>query len=76
MRTIKLSQEQINTITEALGAAEGAYIDTHKHIINTLVRNRGNVAHKEQEQIANYYHVKACTFADLNNDLTQLKFDI
>lgn len=76
MRTIKVTHEQIDLITEALGVAEGAYIDTHKHIIQTLVRNRGNNTTKEQEMIANFYHVKACNFADLNSDISQSKLDI
>lgn len=76
MRTLKLTHEQIDIITEALGVAEGAYVDTHKQIIQTLIRNRGNNNAKEEETIAEYYHKKACIFADLNSDISQSKLDV
>lgn len=75
-RTLKLTHEQIDVITEALGVAEGAYVDMHKQIIQTLVRNRGNNNAKEEEAIAGYYHKKACIFADLNSDISQSELDV
>lgn len=71
MRTIKLTHEQIELITHALGIAESEHTNKYKDIINNLVRVRGNTGAKEQEMIAKYYHVKACEFADLNTDITK-----
>ncbi|HRO97565.1 MAG TPA: hypothetical protein PLY79_10925 [Ferruginibacter sp.] len=75
-RTIELTHEQIDLITQALGIAEGMFSDTHKKVINDLIRVRGNNSVKEQESISNYYHVKSCEFANLNDDLRNGNFDV
>lgn len=76
MRTIKLTHEQIQLLTEALGIAEGVYTDIHKDILHKVVQSRGNEAYKEQKQIADYYYVKGCNFADMNVDMKGGKFDV
>ena len=76
MRNLQLTHEQIELITQALGIAEGVYSDTHKQIINTLIRNRGNNECKEQERVASFYHVKACNFADLNLEIINSNLDV
>jgi len=76
MRTLKLTHEQIELLTQALGIAESTYTNIHKDIIHKLVISRGNNEGKEQEQIANFYHNKACTFVDLLNDIENSKLDV
>lgn len=76
MRTIKLTEGQMNLITQALGIAESEHTNKFKDIMENLVRVRGNTNAKEQEMIAKYYHVKACEFADLNTDITKGGLDV
>ena len=68
MRTIKLTHEQISILQNALGLAEAKYTELHEAITKaTLVR--GNDANIEQLKIGQYYHVKSCEFANLNQSL-------
>ncbi len=76
MRTLKLSHEQIELLLQCLGIAEQQFIETHQQINNTLIKVRNNTAYKEQQEIAKYYHFKACNIADLNTDIKNSKFDI
>jgi hypothetical protein len=71
MKTLKLTNEQIELITQALGIAEVVFIDLHKDIMSKSIRTRGNNESKEQERIAYFYFNKACEFADLNVELTK-----
>jgi hypothetical protein len=74
-RTIKLTEEQFALLQQALGIAEHQFSTLHKQIIETTVNVR-NFTRPEQTKIADYYHVKACEFADLNIDLSNLKLDV
>lgn len=76
MRTLQLTHEQIELVTQALGIAEGVYTDIYKDIHHKVIRSRGNNESKEQERIAQYYHVKACNFADLLQDISNSKLDV
>jgi len=69
MRTIKLSDNEIETIVQALGIAETAYTEIHKNIVSKLVVVRGNIQATEQLETADSYHKQACKFADLNVEL-------
>jgi len=72
-RTIKLTEEQFALVQQALGIAERQFSTLHKQIIETTVNVRKFAGSEEQSKIANYYHVKACEFADLNIDLNYQK---
>lgn len=75
MRTLKLTHEQIALIQQALGIAEHQFTCVRKDIFD-LINVRNNEAFKpEQTQISNYYHVKACEFADLNVALKNGELD-
>jgi hypothetical protein len=76
MRTLKLSDEQIELITQALGIAEKKYSDTHKNIVEDIILNRGNNEGLEQKRIASYYYVKSTEMAGLNQDIESGRFDI
>lgn len=76
MRTLKLNDEQITIIQNALGIAEASYSDIYKDICEKLIKVRGNDEHKEQLTIAQYYHKKSTEFADMNIAFQNAKFDI
>jgi hypothetical protein len=67
MKTLKLTDEQIDIIKHALGIAERNFIDIHTKIVKETISVRGLEDKVEQETGAKYYHKKACLFADLNN---------
>lgn len=75
MRTLKLTHDQISIILNALGIAEKAFTDIHRQTVE-LANVRNNLNDNEQKRIGQYYHVKACEFADLNTDIEQGKFDV
>ncbi|MCA6368241.1 MAG: hypothetical protein IM618_14455 [Cytophagales bacterium] len=66
MRTISLSEEQFNLLSQALGIAERAYSNTHSNIVSNLVRVRGNEQSSVELLAAQQFHDKACAFADLH----------
>lgn len=76
MRTLKLTHEQISLIKQAIGIAELRFIDIHKEIIQTTILVRGIESKSEHEKQANYYHQKACQFADLNIMLENGELDV
>jgi hypothetical protein len=77
-RTIKLTEEQFNLVKHALGIAESQFVDLHKEITHKtiLVRALDSQTKKEEERIVEFYHAKACEFADLNVALTNGNLDV
>jgi hypothetical protein len=76
-RTLKLTHEQIDLITQALGMAERKFSDIHKEIQDTTVRVRRNHAvSSEQSNRALYYHDLASKMADMNIDLQNGELDV
>lgn len=70
MRTLKLTHDEVELITTALGIAEKQYTDLHKQLVK-LINVRGG------ELTANTdFHHTSCKFADLNNDISESKKDI
>lgn len=77
MRTLKLSHEQIELITQALGMAETQFSKIHKTIVEETIAVRKSEPFKhEQKSTAMYYHDLASKMADLNIDLNNGKFDV
>lgn len=74
MRTLKLTHEQIELITQALGMAEAKYCKIHKELMDEIVRVRR--AHPDQEKNAKVFHDMASMMADMNIDIQGGKFDV
>ncbi len=76
-RTLKLTHEQIELLTQALGIAERKFSDIHRDIQETTVRVRRNHAvSSEQSNRALYYHDLASKMADINIEIQNGELDV
>ncbi len=76
MRTIKLTDEQIALLHQALGIAEAHFTKIYTDIVNTTLVVRKNRQSEEQNKNAKFYHEIACNMADLNNDIDAQDLDV
>ena len=74
MKKIELTEEQLILVIQALGIAEDKFSTIYKTIKETTlnVRNHIRAIDCEENNNADFYHEKACKFADLNSDLNNL----
>ena len=77
MRTIKLTDEQLQLIGQALGIAETQFTNIHKTILQSTVNVRNPYGEKQEQQSkANFYHEMACKLADLSIDIKFGSLDV
>lgn len=69
-RTLKLTHDEIELITTALGIAEKSYTDLHTELKKLVNVRGGNVV------VNTDLHHISCKFADLNSDIENSKKDI
>jgi flagellar biosynthesis chaperone FliJ len=75
MRVLKLTNEQVELLTIALGIAEKNYLDVQKKLVD-LATIRNNPQKATQVQLAMIQYDYACKFCDLNIDINNGKFDV
>lgn len=76
MKTLKLTNDQVATILQALGIAEKQFNNIHKSIIDTI-NVRGNETNRhEQREKADQFFQSACVFADLNDAIKKGEADV
>lgn len=74
MRTLQLTHEQVELLTQALGIAENSCLSVSKEIIEKLVLVRGN--NNADNEIANHFQKKASALAELNLLITNSDLDV
>jgi hypothetical protein len=75
-RIIKLSEDQLALIVQALVIAEARYLYIHMEILNTLLAGERNAEQEEQRNIAKFYFDKGCTCQELNHNLLNGGLDV
>lgn len=70
IRTLQLTEDEIELITTALGIAEKSYTDLYTEL-KKLVNVRGGCLMANTD----FHHI-SCKFADLNQDIQDSKKDV
>lgn len=76
MRTLKLTHEQIDIISHALGIAEKAALDIHENINKRFVYVNGNENSNKDKSKSNEYLEKSFKFFDLLKDIENSNLDV
>lgn len=75
-RNFALTHDQIAIIQQALGIAEKQFTKT-REIVAELTYVRHNESFRyDQTKIGDYYHVKSCEFAELNDAIQNGELDV
>lgn len=69
-RTLKLTHDEVELITTALGIAEKQYSELHVQLTRLINVRGGNLTANES------FHQVSCKFANLNNDIEKSKKDV
>lgn len=75
MRTIRITDEQVTLISQALGIAEVRFTKIHNDILSDTLHVRKRENDREQTNNAMFYHDFSCKFGDLNCELLDGKLD-
>lgn len=65
MRTLRLTENQIELIKLSLGMSEKKFADIYSDIAQKTILVRGNDLETEHRLAAHFYHEKSCQLADL-----------